>query len=185
MKPMKKFFLVMLVACSLPVLAGGDSSDGHSHETPAPASVSQNVTPRATAATEDFEIVTSLEGRKLVVYVDRFASNEPVAQARVEIEGAGLKGVASETTPGTYVLEIATPLPPARHPLTISIEAGDSVDLLTATLDTSASVATVAHTHAWSKWLVWGISGAMLLVTGTVFAVRRRIWRPWRARKGS
>jgi hypothetical protein len=50
-------------------------------------------------------------------------------------------------------------LPPAKHPLTISVEAGDSVDLLTATLDTSASVANVAHAHGWSEWVVWALSG--------------------------
>ncbi len=182
MKRVMKFFLVTLVAFSLPVWAGGDSSDGHSHEAPAPAPipVSQGVTPRAATATDEFEVVTSLEGKKLVVYVDRFASNEPVTQAKVEIEGAGLKGVASETTPGTYVLDVATPLPPAKHPLTISIEASDSIDLLTATLDTSASMTTEVQTHGWSEWVVWALSGALLLVTGILFAVRRHK----RAKKG-
>ena len=90
MKHVKKFFLVTLVAFSLPVWAGGDSSDGHSHAAPAPLPVSQSVTPRAAAATEEFEVVTSLEGKTLVVHVDRFASNEPVTQAKVEIEGGGL-----------------------------------------------------------------------------------------------
>ncbi|ACV37831.1 hypothetical protein CAP2UW1_4706 (plasmid) [Candidatus Accumulibacter phosphatis clade IIA str. UW-1] len=180
MKHVKRFLLVTLVAFSLPVWAGGDSSDGHSHEAPAPLPVSQSVTPRAVAATEEFEVVTSLEGKKLVVYVDRFASNEPVAQAKVEIEGAGLKGVASETTPGTYVLDVATPLPPARHPLTISVEAGDSIDLLTTTLDTSGSVTTEVHTHGWREWVVWALPGALLLITGIWFAVRRHK----RAKKG-
>jgi hypothetical protein len=46
---------------------------------------------RAVAATEEFEVVAVLEGKNLVVYVDRFASNEPVAKARVEVEGGGLK----------------------------------------------------------------------------------------------
>lgn len=173
MKHVKMFCLVTLVAFSLPVWAGGDSSDGHTHEAPAPLAVSQIVTPRAAAATEEFEVVASLEGKKLVMYVDRFASNEPVTQAKVEIEGAGLKGMASETTPGTYEFDVAMPLPPARHPLTISIEAGDSVDLLTATLDTFASATNEVHDHGWSERVVWGISGALLLVTGILFAVRR------------
>jgi hypothetical protein len=82
------------------------------------------------------------------------------------------------------VLDVATPLPPAKHPLTISVEAGESVDLLPATLDTSASVASEVHTHGWSEWVVWGISGALLLVTGILFAVRRRIWLNGRAKKG-
>ena len=180
MKYVLKFFLVTLVALSLPVWAGGDSSDGHTHEAPAPLPVSQSIAPRAAAATEEFEVVILLEGKKLVVYVDRFASNEPVTQAKVEIEGAGLTGVASETTPGTYVLDVVTILPPAKHPLTISVEAGDSVDLLTTTLDTSASVTSEVHNHGWSEWAGWGISGGLLLLTGSLFAV----WRHKRAKKG-
>jgi hypothetical protein len=140
----------------------------------------QAVEPRAAAATEEFEVVTSLEGKKLVVYVDRFASNEPVVQAKVEIEGAGLKGVASETTPGTYVLDVRRTLPPAKHPLTISVEAGDSVDLLTATLDTSASVAIEAAYPRLERVGRLGVSGALLLATGILFAVRRHK----RAKKG-
>lgn len=184
MKHVKQSFLVTLAVFYLPVWAGGDSSDGHTHGEPAPLPVSQSVTPRAAAATEEFEVVTSLEGKKLVVYVDRFASNEPVAQAKVEIESAVLKGVASETTPGTYVLDVATPPPPAKHPLTISVEAGDSFDLLTATLDTSASVTNEEHTHGWSEWVIWGISGALLLVTGILFAVRRHLALHRGAKKG-
>ena len=93
---------------------------------------------------------------------------------------AGVSLEKKETTPGTYVLDFATTPPSAKHPLTISVEAGDSVDLRTATLDTSASVANVAHAHGWSEWVVWGISGALLLVTGILFAVRRHK----RAKKG-
>lgn len=175
---MKKFFLVMFVAFALPAWAGGDSSDGHTHgePTPAPAPISQGATPRATTATEEFEVVASLEGKSLVVYVDQFASNEPVTRAKVEVEGAGLKGVASETAPGTYVLAVPAPLPPARHALTISIESAESADLLAVTLDSSASVAVthVVHTHSRSEWTVWALAAALLLVSGILFAVRRR-----------
>lgn len=163
---------VALLSVALTTMNPALGHGGEDHGAPPPP-VAQAVEPRTAAATEEFEVVTSLEGKKLVVYVDRFASNEPVAQAKVEIEGAGLTGVASETAPGTYVLDVTTPLPPAKHPLTISVEAGDSVDLLSATLDTSAPVVTEAHTHGWSEWVVWGISGALLLMTGILFAVRR------------
>jgi cobalt-zinc-cadmium efflux system membrane fusion protein len=64
-----------------------------------PPPFSQSGAPRAVAATEDFEVVAVLEGKQLVVYVDRFASNEPVAKAKVEIEGAGLKGSPARPHP--------------------------------------------------------------------------------------
>lgn len=145
-----------------------------------PPAVTQAVDPRAAAATDEFEVVTVLEDKQLVVYVDRFASNEPVTQAKVEIEGAGIKGLASETAPGTYVLNVAVTIPQAKHPLTISIEAGDTADLLSATLDVSSPKADVPHTHGWSEWAVWILSGSLLLITGVLFAARRHK----RAKKG-
>ena len=169
MKPMSMFFLATLIA--LPAWAGGDSSDGHSHAAPAPVPVTVNA-PRATAATEEFEVVAALEGKHLLVYVDRFASNEPVVKAKVEVEGAGLKGLAVESTPGTYVMDMATLLPPGKHALTISIEAGDTADLLGATLDTSLPVAAAEHVHNWGERVVWSLA-ALLLASGALLIVRR------------
>ncbi|MBK6639010.1 MAG: hypothetical protein IPG34_15990 [Rhodocyclaceae bacterium] len=36
-------------------------------------------------------MVTVLADNKLLVYLDRFSSNEPVAGAKLEVEGAGLR----------------------------------------------------------------------------------------------
>ncbi|MDK9704705.1 MAG: hypothetical protein OEL20_16370 [Sulfuritalea sp.] len=144
---------------------------GEDHGAP-PPTVSQGVTPRAVAATEEFEVVAALEGKQLVVYVDRFATNEPVVKAKVEIEGAGLKGLAAEAAPGTYVMDIATAMPPAKHALTISIETGDSADLLSATLDTSLAVVAEEHAHNWGERVVWSLATLLLLVT-TLLIVRR------------
>lgn len=182
MRHVKKFILVIFIAFAFPAWAGGDSSDGHSHgeptPTPALAPISQGAMPRAATATEEFEVVASLEGGNLVVYVDHFASNEPVTRAKVEIEGSGLKGVASETTPGTYVFAVPASLPPARHALTISVESAERADLLAVTLDsatsTSASVNRAVHTHSRSEWTIWALAAALLLVTGILFAIRRR-----------
>ena len=179
MRHVKKFILVIFIAFALPAWAGGDSSDGHSHgaPTPAPAPISQGATPRASTATEEFDVVAALEGQNLVVYVDHFASNEPVARAKVEIEGTGFKGIASETAPGTYVLPIPSPLPPAKHALTISIESAESADLLAVTLDTSASTSVphAAPTNSQSEWAILAVvAAALLLVSTIVFIVRRR-----------
>ncbi|MBK7003162.1 MAG: hypothetical protein IPH35_25565 [Rhodoferax sp.] len=179
MRHVKKFILVIFIAFALPAWAGGDSSDGHSHgaPTPAPAPISQGATPRTATTTEEFEVVAAFEGQNLVVYVDHFASNEPVARAKVEIEGTRFKGIASETAPGTYMLPIPSPLPPAKHALTISIESAESADLLAVTLDTSTSAAHVAPTHgqgAWTNWAIGAVAAALLLVSAIVFIVQRR-----------
>ncbi len=171
MKQTRTFFLITLIA--FPAWAGGDGSDGHTHGAPAPVSTTADVRmPHAAAATEEFEVVAVLEGKQLVVYVDRFASNEPVANATVEVEGAGLKGLASEAAPGTYLMDVAAAIAPGKHPLTISIEAGDTADLLTATLDTSQQPESAVHVHGWGERVVWGLA-ALLLAAGTLLVARR------------
>jgi hypothetical protein len=166
---MSMFFLAALIA--LPAWAGGDSSDGHSHAAPAPVPVTANA-PRAAAATEEFEVVAALEGRHLLVYVDRFASNEPVVKARVEVEGAGLKGLAVESAPGTYVMDMATLLPPGKHALMISIEAGDTADLLTATLETSLPAIANELERYWTKRIFWSVVALVVLVSGIRLVAR-------------
>jgi MYXO-CTERM domain-containing protein len=165
--------LLLATVIALPAWAGGDSSDGHTHAAPEPIPV-VTLSPRAAAATEDFEVVAAIEGKKLVVYLDRFASNEPVTKAVVEVEGGGLKGVAGEIAPGTYALDVATAMSPGKHPLTIAIEAGDTTDLLTATLDISPAAAGEEHVHGWSERIVWIVAGLLLLAAGALLAMRRR-----------
>ena len=165
--------LVLVAAIVLPAWAGGDSSDGHTHAAPEPLPT-VTMSPRAVAATEEFEVVAVLEDKHLVVYVDRYASNEPVAGAKVEIEGSGLHGIATESAPGTYLLNLAAAMVPAKHGLTISIEAGDSADLMTAMLDTSSAVPAVAHTSYRSAWIAWGLVALLLLGGGALLAARRR-----------
>jgi hypothetical protein len=163
----------ILVAVALSVAAFSAAGHGGEDHGAPPAPVTQSMAPRAVAATEEFEMVAVLEDKQLVVYVDRFASNEPVAKAKVEVDGAGLKGLAAETAPGAYVMALAAPLAAAKHPLTITIEAGDSVDLLSATLDTSTPAATAAHVHDLSEWIVWIVAAVLLLAAGVLLTARR------------
>lgn len=174
---MKRSIVLLLTAIfTLPAWAGGDSSDGHSHAAAVPL-VTTATAPRAVAATEEFEIVAVLEGKKLVVYVDRFATNAPVAKAKVEVEGAGLKGILSETAPGTYVMDVAAAIAPASYPLTISIEAGDTADLLTATLNIpqpAGGAEGVVPVYGWQQWIAWIVAGLLLLAGGALLVARRR-----------
>lgn len=169
---MKQLLATALLAVAFSAFGHG----GEDHGAPPPA-LSQSVAPRAGAATADFEVVAVLEGRRLLVYVDRFASNQPVAGAKVELEAdvPGVQGLLSETSPATYVIQLAADFPAARHALTISIETSDNADLLSLILDTSQRPSTAApHTHAWSEWAVWLLAAGLLLAGAALLLLRRR-----------
>jgi hypothetical protein len=164
----------LFLAAPIKVFAHGDED----HGAPVPV-VGLSAAPRATARSEEFEAVAVLEGKKLVLYLDRFASNAPVIGAKVDIEGDGLKGVATETLPGVYVMD-AVSLAPAQQSLTISIEAGDSADLLLATLDAAPAPTGEAHVHSGREWRLWVMGGVLGMLgmfggsAATLWAIRRR-----------
>ena len=99
---------------------------------------------------------------------------KPVADAEIEVESGAFKAVAAQLAPGIYALPGEAFANPGKYPLSISVQAGDTADLLTATLDLAPPPAGVEHAAGWDKWAVWGASGALLLAGAGLVAVRRR-----------
>lgn len=172
---MKRIGTLFLVAAfALPVQAGGDSSDGHTHAAPEPV-VTIPMAPRATAATEEFELVGVLEGKHLTLYLDRFATNAPVLNAEIEVESGALKAVAAEVSPGVYRLPAEALAQPGKHPLSVSILAGDAADLMNATLEVGPPGGpTLERAPFPPGWAVWGIAGALLATGAGLAGMRRR-----------
>lgn len=159
-----------------PSLAGPGHEGGHDEDA-APLTAAGPAVPRFEAHSELFELVATLRGADLVLTLDRYASNEPVAGARIELESGAYQAV------GTYQPESAsyrfagTPFAAAgTYPVTLTITAGEDVDLLAADLvvpepapaaDAAAASASTAPT------LLWGAAGvgAALVLT---LALRRR-----------
>ena len=133
-----------------------------------------DVAPRTSAQSDEFELVAVLAEGKLTLYLDRYADNAPVPDAEVEIESGAFKAVAAQVAPGVYTVPGQAFAQPGKYPRTISVQAGDAADLLTATLDLAPPAAGVEHAHGWGEWTVWGASGALLLAGAGLVAVRRR-----------
>lgn len=155
-------------------LAGGDSSDGHTHGGAVPAEVIAVVAPRTFTQSDEFELVAVLADGKLTLYLDRWADNAPVPDAEVEVESGAFKAVATQIAPGVYTVPGQAFALPGKYPLTISVQAGEAGDLLTATLDLAPPTAGGEHAHGWGEWAVWGASGVLLLAGAGLVAVRRR-----------
>ena len=162
-------FLVPALAC-----AGGDSSDGHTHGGAVPPEVIADVAPRTSTQSDEFELVAVLAAGKLTLYLDRYTDNAPVPDAEIEVESGAFKAVAAQIAPGVYAVPGQAFANPGKHPLTISVQAGDTADLLSATLDLAAPQTGVEHAHGWGEWAVWSASGVLLLAGVGLVAVRRR-----------
>jgi hypothetical protein len=150
------------------------------HSAPASAALPASL-PRVGATTEDFEFVAVLEAARLLIFVDRSSSNEPVRQAQVEVEGVGPDASAPEVAPGVYALTLARPLEAGAHVLTVTIQTADTSDLLTATLEVPAAVdASVADVRSGFVSSIgplgpWLAGAAALAAAGLMWlAVRRR-----------
>jgi hypothetical protein len=114
-----------------PALNPAPPARGHAEDAPPPPAAAA---PRFAATSADLELVGSLEGARLVLFLDRYASNEPVAGARLDVESGDWKARAEPRPDGAYTLPAGPLAGPGRHPLVVTVEAGELADLLQATL---------------------------------------------------
>lgn len=169
--PHTLFLGSLLTLWALPALAHGDEDHGGAHASPAaPPPVAA---PRAQAQTDAFELVAMLAEGRLVLSIDRFETNEPVAGARVEVDAGGIQAVATPATPGEYLVDLPALRQPGRHPLAVTVETADSADLLTATLEVPPPPTPAMEPLLPSRWAPWGAGGLLLSGIG-LLALRRR-----------
>lgn len=170
-----------LASATLAVLAAGGQAPAVAHEGEdhgaAPPSIAQTLLPRTEASTDLFELVGVIEPGRLVIYLDRHASNAPVEKARVEVEGAGLNVVAVQTTAGVYAVSLAQPLPAGRHALNFTVQDGDNADLLAATLDLAPAKAPIDPAASPLRRWPWFAGASVLSAAGLalgIVSLRRR-----------
>lgn len=165
-----KYFLAACAAWSL-WLAAAQAHEGHDHGAPAlPPAAAATLSPRMEASSADFELLATLEAGQLVVWLDRWRDNAPIANAKIEVEATALKGVLAPRADGAYVLA-APALAAGDHPLVFSIETADAGDLLNGVL--SVPTTTISPT---GSPVLWGAAalGAILLLGALWFWRRKR-----------
>lgn len=109
---------------------------GHGDEALTPASGA--AAPRAEANSALFELVATVRGGAAILYLDRFATNEPVTDASIDVGEGDTTTTAAPQSDGTYRLEAPWLTQPGRHELVFTVTAGDDADLLNASLDLPA-----------------------------------------------
>jgi hypothetical protein len=133
---------------------GAHGPNGEHLDSPTTTTAATGSRPRIEARTEQFELVGTLGGGEFSLLIDRFATNEPVLKAQVEVESGGLKAKALfHDDIGDYAVADEALLKllgqPGDHPLVITVIHGNETDLLDATLRVTAAqaAAETAHGH--------------------------------------
>lgn len=180
-KPVASGLLLLAINATLmsSAFAGGDSSDGHTHAAPQPGvpTVINAAAPRVTSQTDQFELVGVLEGKVLTMYLDRFGTNAPVSKAEIEVASGSWKATATEIAPAIYTVAADALTQAGRHPLTLTVLAGDESDLMDAILEVGATVplATTAQLTPYTgKWVIWSGAAALSLAALGLLAARSR-----------
>lgn len=142
----------LTLALVLPAAVWAHGGEDHDAPTPAPIAAAA---PRFSTDTDQFELVGVLEGKVLKVYVDQFGTNTPVTKAQIEIESGSLKAVATEVSPAVYSMPAELLTQPGKHPIAITLQAGDETDLLNATLLMAPAAASGPASGLWDKLAFW------------------------------
>ena len=186
-------FLMPLLRATLvamTVMMGSASAhEGHDHGDEGKTQALVGTTPRLEAISGPFELVALLQKGELVIYLDRFETNEPLAGAQVIVETPAGQLVASFKD-GAY--RLAAPWAPQTGSLDLifTVTAGDHTEILSGTLALNAAQKEVVRS-GWSyRWTAEGFKetasvGSMLLLLLLAFItgigatlLRQRIRKP-------
>mgnify|MGYP001307810899 CR=1 FL=1 len=183
MTPSLRAFLAgaaLLVLAPAHAGPGAHGPNGEHLDGPATAAPTGSL-PRLEAKSEAFELVATLSATELSIFIDRFATNEPVLKATVEVETDGLKAIATmHADHGDYTMADAAMLKrlstPGSHALVFTVTAGDEADLLEGALVTPQPAA--AGAAGLPTGAIAAAAVAALAVGSLAFAWRRRLARP-------
>ncbi|WP_149356898.1 hypothetical protein [Comamonas testosteroni] len=129
----------------------------------APTAGATSSAPRLEAKSENYELVGRMQGGEFSMFINRFATNEPVDQAKVEVELGQLKAPAPyHSDQGDYAVAdekfLAELGKKGSHALVITILDGQESDLLDGTLEVgpTQAAAEAAHAHGEENALLFG-----------------------------
>lgn len=170
----KKMMAILLWLSAALFSAGAIAGPGHDHGD-APAEAAGTATPRFYAVSDLFELVGLVDGQRVTVYLDRFADNSPVSDARVDLEIGGIKVALQAGAAGVLEGALERAFSDGVFPVMANVTTGRDVDLLAGELDLHAKAPdAAAHAHGWQEYA--GIAAAAVLLLVVALLLVRRMW---------
>lgn len=161
-------FILMFSTCA-------QAGPGHDHGDEGAKAPTGPVSPRFEAHSDLFEVVGILGAKELAIFIDRFADNEPVRKAKVELESGNIKAVGEfNAETGDFHFPGAAFQKPGSYPVSLTITAGDDIDILAANLVVPDPHAGHDHAAETPKWMWWAGGAALLFVIAFIAFLRRQ-----------
>ncbi len=160
------------LALALPSWAG--EGDDHGEAVPAAAGAAS---PRVSSSSDLFELVGVVERGEMVIYLDRFVTNTPVTDAKIEVDVGTAKGLAEAQPDGTYHFNHAALGQAGTVPVSFTVTAGADTDLLAGDLaigEAPHDDAANAVARPWWQWAGLAVAAALVLGALAAWAKRRR-----------
>jgi cobalt-zinc-cadmium efflux system membrane fusion protein len=145
--------------------------EGHDHGQP-PLSPA-NVLPRAESSSDSFELVAVAAPGELLIWLDRFGSNQPVEGAAIEVETPSGPARATVRRGAAYRLDAPWLASAGRFDLIFTVAVDGETDILPLTLDTRQrdnATGLAAHVPESSGLRPW-TQPAVLIAAGSGFVI--------------
>ena len=140
-----------------------------------PTTVAGTASPRVTSHSDLFELVGVVDKGEMMIFLDRYATNEPVKDAKIEVEIGNVNGVAAAQADGSYLFKNDVLAKPGELAVSFTVVAGKDADLLAGDLKIGNLVADHTDETADKPWLRWtAYAGGTLLLIGIAAVVLRR-----------
>jgi membrane fusion protein, heavy metal efflux system len=159
------------IVAALISINGLRAHEGHDHGGPK-IEITTAVAPRFDAVSDDFELVGVVKGKDLIVYLDRFRTNEQIPAAKITATANGEPVPVEPLDDKSY--RIRTPLlaSPGKIDFQFTIVDGDLTDLLAGSLEATGPKGASVSTQTWGETftqnrsaVIAGLAGFMLGVS--------------------
>ena len=176
---MKRFLsILLLLAVALPSLGSpGAHGPNGEHLDGAATTTTTGTVPRVETFSELFELVGNLSGGELSILIDRYDTNEPVLNGKLEVQYKDLKAQARfHNDIGDYAIDdekfLKALAAPGKHALLFTFVADGESDLLEGTLEVAAN-AHADHDDHGNRWRWWLLPVPALAALAFLVRARR------------
>ncbi|MFC7289324.1 hypothetical protein ACFQPC_14850 [Herminiimonas glaciei] len=171
-----KFVIFYCLLMTSAVAAPGAHGPNGEHLDGPTGHVHRDAGPRIETFSESFELVGRLQGGELSILIDRYESNEPVLNGKLEVDFNGLKAPAKfHADHGDYAVDdemlLKALAKPGKHALLFTLTTNDESDLLEGTLIVPTDIE--ADDHAHFPW-AWSAAGLIIVIVLLIAAIKFR-----------